>query len=292
MNPQQQIFNFAEQDNRCSCSPHSTTVTRKPENKPGLSDKPKPTGTKIFKIRQLLTGWLMQQQPTGIGFKVPTRISRYQADIAAFWSVPVNKLLTPRKTLIIEIRHDRETCWPDCADKDNLLELLRDTKAVKAKLEAQIKCEEPELADTNVLFEEYQGWNFHDSKNSYYHAICRKVEQIEHAIYKGSRFELIRTGQVADLLYLAVPHNSVTPHEIADGWGLLYFDAHGKVTEIKQPADWNCSLPKRQHLIQNIAAVNSKATLFKNGINYVANHQISFSQAPRRRRRFSEHKTV
>ena len=239
---------------------------------------------KLFNIKQALLGWLLQQEPTGIGIRVPTRISRYLADIAAFWSSPVNKLLTPYQTMIIEIRHDREACWPDCADKELLLSLLCEAKNNKTELEARIQREEPELVDTNVLFEEYRDWNYHESKNSYYHDICRKVEKLEHAIYKGSRFEMIRTGQVADLLYLAVPENSVTVEEVADGWGLLYFNAQGKVTEIKPAENWNCSAKKRHHLIQNIATINSQDMLFKNGIRRTKNSTVSFTKAPKCRR--------
>lgn len=242
------------------------------------------TPIKLLNIKQALIGWLLQQDPTGIAIRVPTRISRYLADIAAFWSLPVNKLLTPQRTMIIEIRHGREACWPDCADKELLLNLLREAKSIKTELEKRIQREEPELVDTNVLFEEYRDWNYHESKNSYYHETCRKVEKLEHAIYKGSRFEMIRTGRVADLLYLAVPENSVTPDEVADGWGLLYFNNHGKVTEVKPAESWNCSVKKRQHLIQNIATVNSQDMLFKNGIRCAKNKTVSFTKAPKRRR--------
>jgi hypothetical protein len=287
MEKKQQLFKLFESENKDSCE--TTTATDNSAAIPDLESttREKTPKMKIFDIRQILTGWLLQQNPTGIGVSVPTRISRYQADIAAFWSVPVDKLLTPQQTMIIEIRHDREACWPDCADKDKLLELLREAKNIKTELEERIKRDEPELVDTNVLFEEYRGWNYHESKNSYYHEICRKIEKIEHAIYKGSRFEMIRSGQVADLLYLAVPKESVTPTEVADGWGLLYFDECGEVTEIKSPDNWNCSMKKRQHLIQNIAAINSKDTLFRNGINQnFADNSITFSKAPRRRRSF------
>ncbi len=286
MDKNQQLFDFfalndEKADARSTVECGNPTVANVAKNKPLGNKEPK---MKLFKLRQYLLGWILQQNPTGLGINIPTRISYYRADIAAFWSVAINKLLTPRQTMIIEIRHDREACWPDCADKDKLLELLRQTKTIKTELEERIKAEEPELVDNNVLFEEYRGWNYHESKNSYYHDICRKVEKIEHAIYKGSRFEMIRSGQVADLLYLAVPKNSVTVAEVADGWGLLYFDKTGKVTEVKSPDNWNCSMAKRQHLIQNIAAVNSKDMLFKHGIKNAADGSISFSKAPRRRR--------
>jgi hypothetical protein len=286
MKKKQQLFKLFEQEDEYGCETVTETAQSTTEFIPECPPPKIKPPMKLFDIRQALTGWLLQQTPTGIGLSVPTRISRYQADIAAFWSIPIDKLLTPQQTMIIEIRHDREACWPDCADKDKLLEILRETKNVKTDLQEKIKREEPELVDTNVLFEEYRGWNYHESKNSYYHEICRKVEKIEHAIYKGSRFEMIRTGQVADLLYLAVPEDSVTPAEVADGWGLLYFNEHGEVTEIKSPDNWNCSMKKRQHLIQNIAAENTKNTLFKHGINCSADNTISFSKAPRRRRSF------
>jgi hypothetical protein len=281
MKKQQQQFDLfgsdSVNDKVASVTEHHPTVSSK-------ADLVTPK-IKLFDIKQSLIGWLLQQAPTGMGVRVPTRISRYLADIAAFWSVPINKILTPRQTMIIEIRHGREACWPDCADKELLLTLLRETKNIKNELETRIQREEPELVDTNVLFEEYRDWNYHESKNSYYHEICRKVEKIEHAIYKGSRFEMIRAGQVADLLYLAVPENSVTSNEVADGWGLLYFDEHGNITEVKPAENWNCSIKKRQHLIQNIAAVNSQDMLFKNGVRCAKDCTVSFSKAPKCRRK-------
>lgn len=285
MKKKQQLFDLFALDDKGNSDTQSNLVDSAVDGNIELKGR---SDIKIFNLRQYLLAWVLQQQPTGIGINVPTRISYYRADIVAFWSEPINKLLTPYQTMIIEIRHDREACWPDCADKDKLLDLLRETKSIKKELEERIKQEEPELVDTNVLFEEYRGWNYHESKNSYYHEICRKVEKIEHAIYKGSRFEMVRRAHVADLLYLAVPQGSVAPAEVADGWGLLYFDKTGEVTEMKAPDNWNCSMKKRQHLVQNVAAINSKDMLFKYGVNHSATGDISFSKAPRRRRKSSK----
>ncbi len=251
---------------------------------PGRSKPAKVSRNAALQIRQAILGWLLTKKPTGFGINVATRISRYRADIAAFWSRPKNRLLTPVQTMIIEIRHGREACWPDCADRDKLLELLRAAKKAKAELEEQIRQDEPHLADDNLLFSEFCDWNYHQSANRHYHASCRQVEKIEHAIYHGSRFEMIRSAQVADILYLAVPENSIKPTEVADGWGLLYFDEQQHITEILHPQNWHCTSDKRHHLLQNIAAANSRSVLFQNGISKV-DDRIIFTKAPRRRRK-------
>ena len=240
-------------------------------------------------IRRAVVGWLLPEEPSGIGLMVPTRISRFQADVAAFWSKSVRqegrKILYPVKTAIIEIRHDREQCWPDCAAKNELLPMLRIEKARRDELETIIHKNEPELRLDDNLFPEYESWDYARSTNKEYHKCKDRLNEIELALYNGSRFDKIRQAQLADYLYLAVPTGSVHPHELADSWGLLYVSNNFKVQLIKEPDTWNCPMENKLHLVQNISAACLKNMLFTNGINVDKNGNSSFVRLPRRRKK-------
>ena len=240
-------------------------------------------------MRRAIVGWLLPDEPSGIGLMVPTRISRFQADVAAFWSKSIRqqgrKILYPIKTVIVEIRHDREQCWPDCASKNELLPMLRVEKERRNELEVVVRENEPELKLDDNLFPEYESWNYANSTNKDYRKCRNRIDEIERALYSGSRFDKIRQAQLADHLFLAVPADSVHPHELADGWGLLYIRDNFEVELIKEPDDWNCPMENKLHLVQNISAACLKNMLFTNGINVDKNGNSSFVRPPRRRRK-------
>ncbi len=239
-------------------------------------------------IRRAALAWLVKGQPTGIGLLAPTRISRFQADVAAFWSKPVKrggvKTLQPVKTVIIEVRNDREACWPDCARKDELLPLLRKEKERKRVLETEIRAKEPELQNTDTLFSEFESWDYAKTRDKRYHQSLGKIEEIERSLYNGSRFEKIRRARLADYLYLAVPRGAVHPNELADGWGLLFVDDSFEIELIKEADSWECPVENKLHLVQTIAMSSLKSVLFANGVLVSPENEIKLLPLPRRRR--------
>lgn len=240
---------------------------------------------KPHNMKRAILGWLLPQKPSGVGVHVPSRVSKYCADVAAFWSAPAKKrLMQPNKTVIIEIRRTREQCWPDCSRQEELLPLLIEQKELRSSLETEIQRNEPELKDTDNLFPEYETWRYSESKNRKYRKCRNQIERIEHALYKGSRFEQIRRAHVADFLYLAVPEGTVDPKELADGWGLINVKSDLSASVIKEAETWNCPIPNRLHLAQNIAASSRDALFFSFGIRSEKSGKALFSPIPKRRR--------
>jgi len=239
-------------------------------------------------IRRAVIGWMLSENPSGVGVFVPTRLTRFQADVAGFWSEPVKrngkKILYPVKTVVIETKVSRGQCWPDCAKKDTLLPMLKEEKGKKKKLEKLIRQDEPDLNLNDNLFPDIEAWNYSLSKNKEYHQCCRAIEEIEAALYDGSHFEKIRKALIADFLYLAVPAGMVSEHEIADGWGLLYVNKDMSVNVIKTADDWECPMENKLHLVQNISSSNMKSFLFAAGINLDKNGKAKFVKLPKRRR--------
>ena len=236
-------------------------------------------------MKRAIIAWLIPQKPSGMALNVPTRVSKYCADIAAFWSSPATRrLMAPDKTVIVEIRRNREQCWPDCSRQEELLPLLCEKKNEKASIEAKLRATEPELKECDTLFPEFGSWNYKQTKDRAYHKCLKQLEEIEHALYKGSRFEQIRRAYVADYLYLAVPTGTVAPDELADGWGLININPDMSTQVVKKAEKWDCPERNKLHLIQHIAAACQKSILFSLGVKSQKEGGVSFLPIPKRRR--------
>ncbi len=246
---------------------------------------------KIRDIRRGAIVWLFGQRIDGIGISVPTRVKRFQADLAGFWNQPsqstrsrgLTQVMIPTRSIIVECRTGRADCWPDPARSSALLPELKNLKRDRLELEKEIREQEPELRETSTLFDEYSEWNYEGSENSQYRELAKQIQKIEAAVYKGTRFESMRDAEVADLLYLAVPEKTVHPHELADDWGLLWVDAKFNVTLVADAETRNCAPENRFHLVQNIASANTRSVLFSLGI-YERSGKFQLGPVPRRRR--------
>jgi len=237
-----------------------------------------------LKMRQAVLQWLAKQDPSGIATKVATRISKYQVDVAAFWSQPAGNRRRIEKTVLVEIRNDRDHCWPDCSNRETILKKLRELKAEQASLEKIIEQTEPRLKASDTLFEEYECWDYEKSQNADYHKCLNNIEELQHSLYKGSRLELIRQSHTADFIYIAFPEGTIHADELIDGIGLLAIKDNLEIEEIKTPEALICKAENRNHIVQNIAVACTKSSLFANGVN-VSKEKIFITNPPRRRRK-------
>ncbi len=236
--------------------------------------------------------WLTRQGVAGLCTDVPTRLRRYKANVAAFWNTAVSnpspngpsKRYVPCETVLVECRRSREQCWPDTAKSNILLPQMLELKSRRAEMECEIRVCEPGLQDASVLFEEYSEWHYDKSDNPAYQKLRRQITKIEAALYKGSRFEALRKANVADSLYLAVPERTVHPHELAEGWGLLWISENQKLRVIAEAERRVCTDENRFHLVQNIAAMAQRHVLFSHGV-YNQAEDYYIARQPRRRRR-------
>jgi hypothetical protein len=237
--------------------------------------------------------WLdREHQPTAMATVVPTRVSRHFADVAAFWSRPRRnphdggpaRLLAPERTVIVECYTDRRACWPDCTRSAELLPYLRSLKEQLAAIEAEIRSKEPQLRENAALFEEYAEWHYERSANKQYHHLRREIDKTEHALYHGTKFDRIRSAQLADVLYLAVPERLVTPDELADGWGLLWVSPTLEVTEVGPPHPRECTPQHRLHLVQNIAAAATDSVRMEHGVRRLQDEVVFVTMSRRHRK--------
>ncbi|MCK4983768.1 MAG: hypothetical protein KAS17_12635, partial [Victivallaceae bacterium] len=263
-----------------------------PQEPVRTDDMPEPVAKKVkavpaltpLKMKQAVLQWLAKQDPGGIATKVATRISKYQVDVAAFWSLPAGNRRRIEKTVLVEIRNDRDHCWPDCGNRETILKKLRELKAEQASLEKIIEKTEPRLKASDTLFEEYECWDYGKSQNADYHKCLNNIEELQHNLYKGSRLELIRQSHTADFIYIAFPEGTIHADELIDGIGLLAIKDNLEIEEIKTPDALICKAENRNHIVQNIAIACRKNSLFANGVN-IAKDKIFITNPPRRRRK-------
>ena len=283
MKKQQISFDFFDESpEESSPTPEITPADIMPEPVQ-VKEKPVPALTPL-KMRQAVLKWLAIQEPSGIATKVATRISKYQVDVAAFWSVPFGSRRRIKKTVLVEIRNDREHCWPDCSNRETILKKLRDLKAQKTALEEVIRHTEPHLKASDTLFEEFECWDYDKSENRDYRQCLKDIEELQHSLYKGSRLELIRQSQTADFIYIALPEGTIHADELIDGIGLLAIKDNLEIEEVKAADNLVCKAENRNHIVQNIAVACCKNSLFANGVN-VTKDRIFITNPPRRRRK-------
>ena len=233
-------------------------------------------------LQRASLAWLASLNPTAAAMRVPTRLAKFRAGAAAFWSSPGrHRLLQPDLTVVVEARLSRNDCWPECSDTDVILPSYRECQANRRSLEESIRKNEPFLLDSDVLFPEIEYWNYEDTENPDYKPCLEKLAEFESALYRGSRFERIRQGEVANELYLAVPEGLIDPDELAEGWGLLYVFPDMHVELIRKAAHYECPQEHMLHLSQNIAASSLRDVLFAHGIYQEADGKIEIDLYPR-----------
>ncbi|OVE77828.1 hypothetical protein BVX99_01565 [bacterium F16] len=270
-------FNFSEPEDEIDVSPEAATRSS------GLSRR---------LLRRAALAWLVKDGADGVALNVPTRISRFKADAAGVWceaiknpaSVGPRQVLSPSKTVVIECRCGREDCWPDCSNSHELSPKLKDLHKQMDALCADIRRKEPHLRCGDALFDEYADWKYDETGNLEFHSLTRQIRKLELALYKGTRFEGIKKSRIADFAYLCVPEGAIEPHELAEGWGLLWVDNQLNIRTIVPAENVHCLVENRLHLAQNIALANRESVLFENGVRESGN-SIQFVALPVRRRK-------
>ncbi len=234
-------------------------------------------------LKRAALAFLAALNPTGMALTVPTRLKKFQADAAAFWSAPNRKgLLKIQKTAIVQTSFENIVSM-DCSNRRELTAYLAAAKLERANLEAEIRRTEPHLKDMDTLFSDFEAWNYNRSANRAYKECLKRIDELEYALYHGSRLEKMRRAKTASQLYLAVPENTVAPDEIADSWGLIYVMPDLSFRLVKEPETWNCPEENLYHLAQNISASALRDVRFANGI--VADSDgVRLGPLPRRRR--------
>ncbi|RMD75295.1 MAG: hypothetical protein D6820_14980 [Lentisphaerae bacterium] len=241
---------------------------------------------------RVVLAWLLDEGACALATNVPTRAASYKVDIAAFWNQTIRNpagayprmINVPRRVSIVEVRRNREECWPDCSSRDELTSSLRELHQKMARIQERIRDNEPHLRMGDALFEEFAQWRYDDSDDPEYHQVRGKIRRIEQMLYRGTMFENIRQVRVADFAWLAVPEGTLEAEEVAEDWGLLWICPDLSVKVVKRAKELMPIKENRYHLANNIALAARNAVLLANGIKLTGD-QLYFTNFPRQRRK-------
>jgi len=251
-------------------SPEAGKVPEKTAGTAGLTKK---------HLQRAALAFLASLDPAGLALDVPARGERCKAGAAAFWQ-EAGKVV---RTALVEIRTSSDALL-QTAGHEEQFQQLKLARMEREVLEQEIRRTEPGLRDSSMLFSEFEHWNYEETENPAYRECLKRIRQLEHSIFHGSRLERFQTARAASELYLAVPENAVSPDALADGWGLIYVRNDLSCELVKAP-EVTGNIPEANliRLALKIAAANVSNTLFANGIRPAADGTFKCGRLPRQR---------
>lgn len=236
-----------------------------------------------MQLKRAALAFLASLKPSGLAQNVPTAGGRWRTDTAAFWLEQNKKRSRVSRTVLAEVRTGQEA-ETECADHAEQLNLLKLAKLQREDLEAEIRRTEPELKDDSTLFSEFEHWNYAASRNTAYQECLRKIAQLEHAIYHGTRQERFCTMQAASEMYLVVPEFALHIHDVSEYWGLVYVMKDLTFRLVKEAPKRSIPEENLMRLALGIGASAKPEVLFANGI-YTDRESPEAGPLPRKRRR-------
>lgn len=224
-------------------------------------------------MRKAVVDWLWHSSPhpDGLVFDVGTFSIKDKVDIAATWLLPPTaKAPAPKiKSTVIICCPTREACWPERSSAEEIVQQIAELRQQREILEEQIRHDEPDLRDKDILFEEFAVWNYQKSTNPKYQELQNRIASLEKILYKGSRIEHISNNSVADNAYIAVPTGILIPRELREDWGLLWISEQDVIVARK---------PKKLHVHDNARFVFLKRLLNKNTAKKKKNLDMAFKR--------------
>ena len=195
-----------------------------------------------LKLRKAVMDWLLkgEKPPTAITFDVPMRPNGEKADIlAATFSRGFHTSFGKKTETTLPQRvsisafvccANRRECLLEYADAREMSDEIARLREERTKLEEQIRKEEPELKDQNVLFEELATWDYEKSTNPTYRKIQKSIAWYEEILYNGTKLQHFQEMEFANQLFIVVPEGLIQPEGFREEWGLLWVAEDGTVT--------------------------------------------------------------
>ena len=200
-----------------------------------------------LKLRKAVMDWLLKAEkpPTAIAFDVPMRPNGERADIlSASFSRGFHTSIGKKSETTLPQRvsistfvccANRRECLLEYADAREMSDEIARLREERTKLEEQIRKEEPELKDQNVLFEELATWDYEKSTNPTYRKIQKSIAWYEEILYNGTKLQHFQEMGFANFLTIVVPEGLIQPEGFREEWGLLWVAENGTVTVKHDP---------------------------------------------------------
>ena len=237
-------------------------------------------------LNRLAFAFLSSQRPFAAACHVPVRSRRLPVTCAGFWRGGNVKKIA--RTAVVVMYDRLEECFAECSGREAHLERIAELQRRREALEAQIRREEPHLAETDDLFSDFRTYDYKRSRNKEYHQVRRDLALEARILGQGGRLARIVEANAADLCYLAIPGGLVPPDAVLPGWGVveLYDDRSFEV--VREPEVQREVTPEgRLMLALNIAGAASGDVRFAAGVDLLRGGRVVMRRPPRRRGRLA-----
>ncbi|MCA9290308.1 MAG: hypothetical protein KDA25_04210 [Phycisphaerales bacterium] len=258
------------------------------------------------RLKRLAASFLVRHGCPAVAVEVPCPISRYRVDVAGYvdrqrvimpgdaapddssgvirrrrWSRqdhPGQQWATSEpRTIMLECKQSRADFLRDGRDTERLLRIRERLRRICDHIERhRIPREEPDLrADETALFDELAEWDYARSRLPSYRRMLRLLRRVDRKLHGETKFCMIATYRLANLLYVVAPEGLVRRRELAPGWGLIecradamadddpaLYDHVDPPLRVVVPAPEHASpVRHRQRLLRNIAVAATRASL-------------------------------
>lgn len=230
-------------------------------------------------LKRLALFWAQKEGYRACAFEVMPPRCRFRADLAAFRPEPSRRsgeAPVIGTTAIFECKQARSDFLIDSRSADATRKKLTALQARRETLEQLLAVHYPSLRSGGSLFPDFDSPDLSRLEHANYRRVLTQMVQGQHRLYRHVKFETLARYRCANLFYLVVEPELVTPSEVPVGWGLLE-RADQMLKLLRRPTWHACEPAGRLVLLQRIAAAGTR------GLN--AAHDVSFDGIWEARRR-------
>jgi hypothetical protein len=122
---------------------------------------------------------------------------------------------------VFECKQSRSDLLRDLGQRAGLAQRLEDLQRRRASLEKLLQVHYPTLRQTEVLFPDWDHYDFSLLEHQGYRQTVRKIELLQRHLCSRTKFDTVSRYRLANLHYIVGCRDIVRPSEVPIGWGLL-----------------------------------------------------------------------
>lgn len=236
-------------------------------------------------LNRLALAFLCSLRPFAAAVNVPVRGRRFAVSCAGFWrGSGRGRRIT--ETAIVVMYDRPEECFADCSGQEAHLLRIAELQKLREAMEAEIRKNEPHLAESDDLFSDFRTYDYRRSSNKEYHKLRHELAQEARILGQGGRLARIVEANAADRCYLAIPAGLIPSDAVLPGWGVVELHPDRSFKLVREAeAQLGVTPESRMALALNIAGAGAVDVRFAAGVDASRNGEISMRRPPRRRGR-------
>jgi hypothetical protein len=213
-------------------------------------------------LKRLALLWAQENGYPVAALEVTLPQCRYRADVAGY---------RPQKngavghTVLFECKQSRADFRRDDCRSSKTIARLEALYRRQQILERNLRVHYPTLRTGEMLFPEWDDYDFAAINHRGYQRVVRELMTLQHQLRNGRKFEKITRYRCANLFYLVAPNDMVRESCVPSGWGLL-IAANGSLSVARRPLWHESTEPVRLRFLQRIAVAGTREVNRRHGV--------------------------